>query len=492
MTEMCVSLMRETTDELMRSLRALPPEVGLAEVRLDAMSEFDLERIIGGADRPLIITCRPEREGGRTRMAEDDRLDKLRRAARLGADYVDVELDSVDRLGELPGTAQKIVSYHDFERTPDELEGIFRRIRHSGADVVKLAVRAEEIGDTARVLQLLRRHAGEVPTIALAMGEEGLASRVLAGKFGAFLTFACESDDRRAAPGQIDVAQMLQMYRFPAIDADTEVYGVIANPVAHSMSPAIHNAAFQAIGRNAVYLPLKVDDPARFFNAFEPLGLRGASVTIPHKETVRQLMDAVDELSAGIGAVNTVLIHDGQRSGRNTDVAAALSAIQDAAERANMHTLENRDVLVVGAGGAGRAIAYGLTTRGATVTIANRTVSRAEQLAAELGARACGLDEMRALAPEILVNATCIGMWPEVDRSPVPAAMLRSGMVVFDSVYNPVQTRLLREAEQAGCVTASGLDWFVRQAVAQFEWWTNQEAPRKVMERVVRDRLEGQ
>jgi 3-dehydroquinate dehydratase/shikimate dehydrogenase len=331
-----------------------------------------------------------------------------------------------------------------------------------------------------------------VPTIAINMGEEGIASRVLAGKFGAFLTFACESDELTAAPGQVSLRQMLDMYRFPQIDADTEVYGVIANPVAHSMSPAIHNAAFRAVGRNAVYLPLKVDDPARFLEGFEPLGLRGLSVTIPHKETVRELMDAVDELSAGIGAVNTVLIHDGRRSGRNTDVAAALSAIAHATERAGMEGLDGRKVLVVGAGGAGRAIAYGLVTRGAEVTIANRTVSRAEKLASELGARACGLDEMAGVSPDILVNATSIGMWPEVDETPVPKAMLRSGMVVFDSVYNPIQTRLLREAREAGCVTASGLEWFVKQAVAQFEWWTDADAPRDVMEQVVRSRLEGQ
>jgi shikimate dehydrogenase len=202
-------------------------------------------------------------------------------------------------------------------------------------------------------------------------------------------------------------------------------------------------------------------------------------------------MDAVDELSAGIGAVNTVLIDNGRRLGRNTDVAAAVSAIDHAAERAGMDGLEGRRVLVVGAGGAGRAIAYGLVTRGARVTIANRTVSRAEKLAQELDAGFCGLDGMAQVDADILVNATSIGMWPDVVESPVPARMLRRGMVVFDSVYNPIETRLLQDAQEAGCVTASGLEWFVNQAVAQFEWWTDTAAPRDVMETVVRKHLEG-
>ncbi|MCK4374699.1 MAG: shikimate dehydrogenase, partial [Candidatus Brocadiae bacterium] len=207
------------------------------------------------------------------------------------------------------------------------------------------------------------------------------------------------------------------------------------------------------------------------------------------KEAMLALMDEVDELAARIGAVNTVAIKDGHRFGCNTDVAAAVGAIEKAVSRAGLAPLAGRSVLLVGAGGAARAIAYGLRDKVARLTIANRTVERGRKLAAELGAEACSLGEMEGLVPDILINGTSVGMWPQVEESPVPAAMLREGMVVFDSVYNPIRTRLLGEAEAAGAVTASGLDWFVNQAAAQFELWTGVPAPRDVMEEAVRRHL---
>jgi shikimate dehydrogenase len=258
------------------------------------------------------------------------------------------------------------------------------------------------------------------------------------------------------------------------------------------MSPAVHNAAFGALGLDAVYLPFKVADVAAFLSAFEPYDLRGLSVTIPHKETMLGLMHDVDETAARIGAVNTVVIRDGRRCGYNTDAGAAVSAIENAVRRAGLEPLRLRTVLLVGAGGAARAIAYGLHGKVARLIIANRTVEKARKLAAELGAQACGLDELEQLSPDVLVNGTSIGMWPHVDESPVPATMLCKDMVVFDSVYNPLKTRLLAEAERAGAVTASGLEWFVSQAAAQFELWTGRTAPRQVMEEAVSEHLPGQ
>ena len=238
-------------------------------------------------------------------------------------------------------------------------------------------------------------------------------------------------------------------------------------------------------------MPFKVNDPKAFLESFERYDLRGLSVTIPHKEAMLGLMHEVDDLASAIGAVNTVKIEGGRRCGCNTDVAAAVGAIENAARRAGLGALAERTVLLVGAGGAARAIAYGLCEKVAGLTIANRTRRRGERLAAELGVEACGLDEMEGLEPDVLVNATSVGMWPRAEESPVPADMLRPGMVVFDSVYNPIRTRLLEEAEQAGAVTATGLEWFVNQAAAQFELWTGAQAPREVMEQVVKSRLAG-
>ncbi|MHC4789398.1 MAG: type I 3-dehydroquinate dehydratase, partial [Planctomycetota bacterium] len=382
------------------------------------------------------VTNRPVREGGACDGPELPRLAVLRRAAELGADYVDVELDVVAQLGELPGRTARIVSRHDCEGTPADLEGAFRRIRDAGPDVAKLVVTAPDLADVLPVLALLESHAAKLPLIALSMGEEGLVSRLLAGKLGAFMTYASRAEGRESAPGQVPVEEMLGMYRFPNIGAGTSVYGVVANPVAHSMSPAVHNAAFAASGMDAVYLPFKVTD-------------------------------------------------------LNTDVEAAIGAIEDAVSRAGMAPLTTCNVLLVGAGGAARAIAYGLRRKGVPLTIANRTVERAQKLAAEVGAHACGLGAMEEVSADVVINGTSVGMWPQVDESPVPTGMLREGMVVFDSVYNPIRTRLLAEAERAGAVTASGLDWFVNQAAAQFELWTGEQAPCQVMEEAIRRHLPG-
>jgi len=328
-----------------------------------------------------------------------------------------------------------------------------------------------------------------MPTIALSMGEEGLPTRVLAAKYGAFLSYASLAPGKGSADGQVPYEEMEGLYRFSRISRRTSVYGVVANPVAHSMSPAIHNAAFAEVGLDAVYLPFKVTDPAAFLDAYERHDLRGLSVTIPHKEAMVPLMDEVDELTARIGALNTVTVRNGRRYGSNTDVAAALAALEHAARQAGLLPLERRAALLVGAGGAGRAIAYGLAGRVGRLIIANRTVWRGRKLAGEIGAEACGLHDIPALSFDILINTTSVGMHPNTDETPVAASVLRPGMVVFDAVYNPIETRLLCEARQAGCVTASGFEWFVSQAAAQFETWTGMPAPRARMAEVVRERL---
>jgi len=494
-TKLCVSLTATGVAQMLDAMRSLPPRVELAEVRLDYLCERgpvgrpELEAICRNRDRAIIVTCRPAREGGRYRGPESARLALLRSSAELGAEYVDVELDCASALGELPAGTRKIVSYHNFERTPPDLEQIYRRIVDAGADVAKIAVRARDIVDTLPVLALLERHAASVPTIALSMGEEGTPTRVLAPKYGAFLSYASLAEGQGSADGQVPWREMEEMYRFSRIGPRTAVYGVVANPVRHSMSPAIHNAAFADAGLDAVYLFFKVTDPAAFLDGYQPRDLRGLSVTIPHKEAMVGLMDEVDELTARIGALNTVVIRDGRRYGSNTDVAAALSSLEQAARRADLVPLSRRTVLLLGAGGAARAIAYGLAGRVGRLIIANRTIPRAERLAAEVGAEACGLDAVPSHRPDIFINTTSVGMYPRVDGMPVPASVLRRGMVVFDAVYNPKETRLLREAEEAGCVTASGFDWFVGQAAAQFETWTGMPAPRDRMAAVALERL---
>ncbi len=495
MTKLCVSLTHSSYDELTTSIDRLPECVDAIELRLDLLHDFrsDWQRCVRHAaqktEHTTIVTNRPTREGGHFEGEESLRLKSLRRSAELGADYVDIELESCSRLGVLSAGTGRIVSYHNYDRTPDDLDLIYDRLLDAGADVPKVAVKANDITDSARILQMLDKYSSHTDLIALAMGEEGQCTRILAPKFGAFLSFCSVDPYHTSAPGQVSYRQMEKMYRFDRIGPDTQIFGVIANPVAHSMSPAIHNAAFAEKDMNAVYLPLKVADPASFLDYFQQYDLRGLSVTIPHKETVVPLMDELDELSKRIGAVNTIDIRDNKRFGSNTDAAAALGVLENAARTADMLPLAKREVLLVGAGGAARALAHVLADKVGRLVISNRTHARAVSLAEDVDAETCKLEAVEEMSPDILINTTSVGMHPNVDQMPVPVGMLQPDMVVFDAVYNPIQTRLLETAEETGCTTASGFEWFVSQAASQFETWTEESAPRSLMADVVKREL---
>ena len=466
------------------------------ELRLDylrrAPTDEELRHLLAGAPAETIATCRPAWEGGHFAGAEPARLRLLARAAQFGADFVDVE--SAVAPERRPG-GKLILSKHDFAGCPADLEAIAAALAGAGTAVGKVAFTAVGPADALRALDVLR--ASDRPTIALAMGEAGLFSRILAPKFGAFGTFAGLAEGAQSAPGQPTLGELTQLYRFRRIAPATAVYGVIGCPVGHSMSPAIHNAAFDASGVDAVYVPVRVEPGRENFDRFldallaRPwLDWRGLSVTIPHKENALARVGAgrCDELARRIGAINTVTIGpDGVLRGDNTDYAAAIDALCGAMgiDRAG---LAGRRVAMLGAGGAARAIVAALAHYGADVTIYNRTVSRAERLAEEFGCAAAGRDRLDALDAEVIVNCTPIGMHPNVDAAPLER-LPPSAAVVFDTIYNPVRTRLLRQASAAGCRCVTGLDMFVSQAVAQFETWTGRPAPRDEMRRAVVERL---
>ena len=369
------------------------------------------------------------------------------------------------------------------------------RLDASRAAVNKLAFAAAGPQDALRAFEIIR--AAEKPTIALAMGEPGLASRILAKKFRAFGTFAALRAGAESAPGQPTIDQLKRLYRWDDVGASTTVFGVIGCPVGHSMSPAVHNAALAAVGINGVYVPLLVRPGAENFNALMEaildrpwMNWRGLSVTIPHKENALAYLgsDTCDDLAVRIGAVNTMTIKpDGSVQGHNTDYASAVDALCEAMGIARKD-LRGRKAAVLGAGGASRAIVAALARYGAWTTIYNRTVSRGESLAREFGVRSAPRDALDALDAEIVVNCTPIGMHPKTRATPlkkIPPCV----KVVFDTIYNPIETRLLRQARDAGALTVSGLDMFVNQAAAQFRLWTKKPAPRDVMRDVVVQRL---
>jgi len=476
----CIPITARDNDAAGQQISRAAPLCDIIELRLDYISRPDVERLVQSRPRPVIATCRPGREGGLFAGEEADRLDILRRAAVAGAEYVDIELDSVAELGRVP--AKRIVSHHDFNETPEDIGDIYKSIAETGADVVKLATKANSVLDNLRMFELLQR--SDRPTIGLCMGEDGQISRIMAGRFGGLLTFAALDNASASAPGQLTVQTLREMYRYELINPKTDIYGVVANPVAHSMSPAIHNAAFRELDLDAVYLPFRVDDPSAFYPAFRHI-VKGYSVTIPHKVTSMQAMDGLDPKVNEVGALNTIVLRDGKLVGFNVEWLAAIEALE-AGTGEDASYLRGRRVLVIGAGGAARAICIGLRERGATITIANRTASKARLLAESIGARWLPLADLKSIEADIIVNTTSVGMHPNVDACPVDVSLLHKGMVVCDIVYNPLETLLLRRAKARECAVVDGLGMFVRQAANQFRLWTKREPPIELMTDVVR------
>jgi 3-dehydroquinate dehydratase / shikimate dehydrogenase len=517
-TYLCVPIF--VTGDLSKSRRdiATAVEAGaeMIELRIDGLEDAEFEPLLQNQSVPLIVTCRPAWEGGYSELPDDIRLPLLAVAAETNpANFVDVELKSVranehivnSLLSEFSIEAHGglIVSYHDFSGRPERLYNLLAEMGRLPADVNKIVWTARTVRDSLEALEMLANR--QRPTIALCMGEAGIISRVLAKKFGGFLSFASLSDAEKTAPGQLTIADMKGLYRWDSITPKTRVYGVVANPVAHSMSPAIHNAAFGATDYDGVYLPLLVEPSYESFKAFMEsflhfgkLDLSGLSVTIPHKgNALKYLLEKgarVEELAARIGAVNTILIEGGKLSGSNTDYAAILQCIADAAG-IGWDKLSDLRVAVIGAGGTGRAAVAGLANYGATVRVFNRTPRRAQSLAEEFNGHsgrvsaAATLEELNGC--DVWINASSAGMYPDVDASPLGDFQPNwsGNTIVFDAVYNPARTKFLAQAEAAGAKTIGGVEMFVRQAAAQFEAWTGMTAPREAMREVVLNRLQA-
>jgi 3-dehydroquinate dehydratase/shikimate dehydrogenase len=457
---------------------------------------------------PVIVTCRDVREGGARDYETRLRAEVLAGALKAGAQFVDFEYanfaETLHRekiLAALAGNskARLILSAHDFKGRFEDIGRIYRQIAGAyPAAIPKLVYTARHINDCFEAFDLLNSTSGE--RAVLCMGEAGLISRILAKKLGGFVTFASVDQPTATAPGQMTIEQFKGLYRYESIDEKTEVYGVIGSPIGHSLSPAIHNACFAGAGMNRVYLPLHVEGGAAEFERFmdgvlrrDRLGFRGLSVTIPHKghalEFVRRRGGAVEPLAERIGAVNTVIAgRDGRVSGYNTDYAGALGAIVDGLglERAG---LAGMSVAVLGAGGAARAIVVGLCDAGAKVLIYNRTVEKAKKLAEEFGCAYAGLDELKGPAARLVVNCTSVGMYPHIHETPLPKELITSGMAVFDTVYNPPETLLLKQAKDAGAKTISGMEMFINQAAEQFKLFTHSECNMSVLRKTVLDSL---
>ncbi|MDA1040832.1 MAG: shikimate dehydrogenase [Planctomycetota bacterium] len=462
--------------------------VGLVELRLDYIQgPVQVKRLLKDRPCPVIVTCRRAADGGRWEQSEEARLLVLRTAIVEGADYVDLEDDIAAAVPRF-GATKRIISHHDFHKTPTDLTGLHRRLAGLDADIVKIATMANQSTDTLRMLELM--HSATIPTIGLCMGDIGTPSRVLAGRYGAPFTYATFNDDRVLAPGQIGWRQMRDVYRYDSIPPATKIYGVVADPVGHSLSPVVHNAALAATGIDAVYLPFRV--PGEQIDAFlDSAGkwpLAGLSVTIPHKQRVLAHATHQDDLVRSIGAANTLAFRSDGIAAFNTDATAAVESLrssiiddEEGHETATKSGLGIRTALVLGAGGAARAVAFGLRERNVEVTVTARTLDHAQRIAKEVGCKVVEWDSRHRIPQDCIINATPVGMHPDVNDTPFPKSHLQSYMVVFDTVYNPENTLLIKEARAVGCRTVTGVDMFVRQAAHQFKIWHGSNAPESVM-----------
>lgn len=449
----------------MAELRAARDRVegaDLIEMRLDTTRDPDPAAALADRRTPVIVTCRASWEGGQFAGSEDERRRMLRQALDLGAEYVDVEFRAgFDDLVAVDHGRRLVLSSHDFHAMPADLATRARAMRATGAAVVKIAGKASCLSDCLPLLELSRHLNADGRMVLIAMGEAGLSTRILAGRYHSAWTYAGSVRD----VGQLSAETLLATYRFRSITERTAIYGLTGSPVSHSVSPAMHNAACAAAGIDAVYLPLPASSADDFLRFADALEIRGASVTIPHKVSLFDRADDMDETTRLIGALNT-LKKDGARwIGRNTDLQGFLNPL---ASRGI--DLRGRRVSILGAGGSARSVAIGAGAQGARVTVHARDAARAAPVAARAGG-VVGAWPPAADAWDVLVNCTPIGMHPNAEASPVSFHGPVAGLV-YDLIYNPAETRLLREARAAGCQTIGGLDMLVEQAIEQFSWWT--------------------
>lgn len=452
------------------------PEQGIAIIR---------KFLTAHPDCSILATCRRHQNQGKFNGSVEDQIRILNAALEAGARAVDIEIESAEnalpRLDALRGKGRLLLSYHNYDGTPSP-ETVLRRMLRIPADGYKLVTTARKPSDNFRILALTKSHP-RTPLIVLAMGETGFPTRVLATAWGGMFTYAAPNASEGTATGQVSARILRHLYRVEKFSRAAKIYGVIADPVRHTISPAVHNRAFQSLRMDAVYLPFLVQ-PAQlkdFFVLAEKLPLAGFSVTIPHKQKVLRYLDIVDPLARRIGAVNTVWKKAGKWRGTNTDADAVTVPL------ARQLRLAKSSVLVVGNGGAARSAAYALVDSGAKVTIVGRNPDRVRSLARACGAEPLQREQLNGRRFDAVVHATPLGMFPHTESCFFPDAI--PGGLVFDMVYNPMQTTLLRRASSQGLTVISGVQMFLEQAARQFEIWTGAQAPRTVMEKAAFEAL---
>jgi 3-dehydroquinate dehydratase / shikimate dehydrogenase len=477
--------MHRQLDEAVRQARTI-------ELRLDWLADDrEIDRFLAQLRTPraavtLIATLRRQPAGGRYRGSIAKQLFYLAEALRAGCQWFDIEVETIRRcplelIDALLGEGRELRSAHFFRGMPQDLRRVVGELKRGNPDGMKIAAQCHSLADASKLARFAR---GQRKLIAVPMGERAVAARILALR--APNGFAYAPIEQVTAPGQMSLKELKTVYRADHINSTTRVYGVIGNPIQHSLSPAMQNAGFRARRINAIYLPFLVEDLRDFLSSIPSLKINGFSVTRPHKRSILKHLDGCDRLASEIGAVNTVVVRgSGALYGYNTDYVGVLCTLE------RRMPLRASRVLIVGAGGAARAVAFALAKAGSAVCISARRSGQAVALAKAVDGEAIARPRLRREFFDAIVNATPVGMFPAVEESPLEEQELNCRLV-FDTIYRPEATRLLKLAAHRGIETVSGVEMFLAQGTAQWEIWTGERAPVTVMRRAVLAALAGE
>lgn len=516
----CIPIMDATNQEALRSVERSTPAADAIELRMDLITDGNLEQLIAMARRisgriKIIVTCRRKAEAllapsldhsvPKRNIPRAAKMRLLKQAIELGADFVDIELaegqktiEQLKRFCKKTKSATRIiVSWHDIDKTPPlkTLKEICDACAETGADVIKIVPYARKLTDNMKILSLIDyAKARHRKIISMCMGNVGQVSRVIAPLWGSFLSFAVLPGGKKSAPGQLSVKAMKEFRQllhrqqcFPQswlLPPGASNFVLVGNPVRHSLSPLMHNKALEAMKIDGHYSAFCVTDLAAAMAGIRGMSIRGVSVTIPFKTAVMEYLDEIDADAVAMGAVNTIVNERGRLAGYNTDWWGLTRALKDKTK------IAGKSFVIIGAGGAARAAVYGIKKEGGRPIIVNRTKDKGKELAVMFDCPFHPLESLGSIKAHGLINTTSVGMYPKVHRSPVDAGILDNYRVVMDVIYNPMKTQLLLDAEARGVEIVSGAEMFVYQGAQQLKLWTGKDAPLALMQKTVRERLE--
>ena len=489
----CIPLCASRGDELEAAIPRAAELGDLIELRLDCLNHAERDDALTNisewsdrAGRPMILTLRAEEQGGNNQLTYEDRLRFWSSLESIPDEcLIDLELDLVHDLPTAIDLKCTICSHHDLLRVSPNLDHIYEQMAATGARILKIAVQAEDATDCLAIFRLLERARRERrELVAIAMGPAGVMTRVLGPSRGSFLTYGSLNDESATALGQLTARELRDVYRIDRINLQTEIFGIVGKPVSHSLSPRIHNAAFGSAGLNAVYIPFDVGDAGSFMRRMiHPRSReidwspRGLSVTAPHKLAVMPHLDWIDPDAKEIGAVNTIVVQEDRLHGYNTDAEGFVLPLRE-----RLGSLQDRQCAIIGAGGAARSALWALKRERARPVVFVRDPAKADVALKEFAANSRSIENASFDGFDVVVNATPLGTrGRHENETPALASQLRGSRLAYDLVYNPLETRFLREATAAGCKTLSGMEMLIAQAIKQFELWTGQQPDIAVM-----------